>query len=80
MGLQSTQNQYLDGRNVATCSEETNTLVDETVREILDGCQKSAIELLRQNQNALDRIAGHLLEKENISGNEFMELLREERN
>lgn len=78
MGLESTQNQYLDGRNVSTCSDETNARVDEEVRKILDSCQKTALELIADNSAALERIAQYLLEKENITGEKFMELLNEE--
>lgn len=46
MGLQSTQNQYLDGRNVSTCSEQTGAEADEEVRKILEQCQDAAVSLL----------------------------------
>jgi len=75
MGLQSTQNQYLDGRNVATCSEQTGAEADEEVRRIIERCQGNAVKLLKENLDALDRIAVRLLEKESISGEEFMELI-----
>lgn len=75
MGLESTENQYLDGRNVATCSQETISIVDEEVRKIIDHCQQQAISLLSGNREALDRISRYLLEKENISGEEFMAIL-----
>ena len=78
MGLQSTQNQYLDGRNVSTCSEQTEAEADEEVRKILEQCQSKAVNLLQENRSALDRIAARLLEKENISGEEFMDLLHAE--
>lgn len=75
MGLQSTQNQYLDGRNVATCSEQTGAEADEEVRKILEECQNQAIALLEENREVLERISARLLEKESISGEEFMSLL-----
>lgn len=75
MGLQSTQNQYLDGRNVSSCSEQTGAKVDEEVRKILDHCQESAMNILKEHQDALDRIASCLLEKESIGGEEFMQML-----
>ncbi|EET59834.1 ATP-dependent metallopeptidase HflB [Marvinbryantia formatexigens DSM 14469] len=75
MGLQSTQNQYLDGRNVSTCSEQTGAEADEEVRKIIERCQDKAVKLLRENLEALDRIATRLLEKESISGKELMELI-----
>ena len=75
MGLQSTQNQYLDGRNIATCSEQTGAEADEEVRKILERCQNMAVKILKENLDALERIAQRLLEKESISGEEFMALL-----
>ena len=75
MGLQSTQSQYLDGRNVSTCSEQTNTEADEAVRQIIEQCQDEAVRLLKENSHVLERISARLLEKENINGAEFMELL-----
>jgi cell division protease FtsH len=75
MGLESVQYRYLDGSRVKNCSEETATLIDDEVRTILADCQQKALDLLEKNRSALDRIAEYLLEKENISGEEFMRLL-----
>lgn len=75
MGLESIQNKYLDGRSVATCSETTSAVVDEEVLKILNAAHKRAIEILRENEEALHRIALFLLEKETITGEEFMEIL-----
>ncbi len=77
MGLESPQNQYLDGRNVALHSEQTGTVVDDEVRKILADCQQDAIDLLKQNDDALEKISEYLLEKENITGTEFMQLLEQ---
>jgi cell division protease FtsH len=77
MGLESTENQYLDGRNVATCSEQTTADVDEEVRKIIDDCQQTAIQLLKNNRIALSKISEYLLQKENITGEEFMKVLGE---
>lgn len=79
MGLESSGSQYLDGRNVSNCSEQTSTVVDEEVRKILDECQKEAIALLKENKTSLGKISEYLLEKENITGEEFMDLLREDK-
>ncbi len=76
MGLETQENQYLDGRNVFGGSDESSALVDKEVRGILQQCEQDAIALLKANQPALERISKHLLEKENISGEEFMELMR----
>ena len=77
MGLESTQNKYLDGRNVAHHSEQTGKAIDDEIRKILTECQQKAIDLLKQNIDALDRISERLLEKENITGEEFMLLMEQ---
>ena len=75
MGLESIQNRYLDGNSVKNCSPETETQIDGEVRQILADCQQKATELLENNRSSLDKIAEYLLEKENITGEEFMRLL-----
>jgi len=77
MGLESTTNQYLDGRKVLNCSEQTGGDIDEEVRKILETCQHEATTILRANAGRMDRIAKYLLEKENINGEEFMRLMKE---
>ncbi len=75
MGLESTRSQYLDGRNVLTCSEQTGAAIDEEVRAILMDCEATAFNLLSDNRQALNDISAYLLEKENITGEKFMDLL-----
>ena len=75
MSLESVQNRYLDGNRVKNCSEETATLIDEEVQKILANSQQKAIELLKENLEPMDKIAEYLLDKENITGAEFMRLL-----
>lgn len=77
VGLESVQNKYLDGRNVKNCAETTAAEIDEEVLRIIKECHKKAISLLEQNQPALHNIAKFLLEKETITGQEFMELLHQ---
>lgn len=77
VGLESTTNQYLDGRSVPHHSEKTGALIDAEVQKILSECQQSANYLLADNKESLEKIAAYLLEKENISGEEFMQLLQE---
>ena len=77
MGLESTTNQYLDGRRVSTCSEQTVSLVDEEVAVILKQCEENAIALLQEHRSELDKISAFLLERENITGEQFMALLKE---
>ena len=76
MGLETTENQYLDGRNVFGGSDQSSARVDQEVRGILDKCQKDAIKLIEDNAQALERISAYLLDKENITGEEFMDLLK----
>ena len=78
MGLQSTQNQYLDGRNVATCTEQTGAEADEEVRRLLEQCQNEANQILGHHREVLERIAAYQMERESITGAEFMELLKKE--
>jgi cell division protease FtsH len=78
MGLESIQNQYLDGRAVATASEATGQAIDEEVRRIITSCHQKATELLLANREHLVAIAEFLLEKETITGVEFMNILKGE--
>lgn len=82
-GLESIQNKYLDGRNVSNCSEETKTDIDNEIVAVLKECHEKAYRLLTENRDALDAIAEFLIEKETISGEEFMEIfnrVREQKN
>jgi cell division protease FtsH len=75
MNLESTQNRYLDGRNVLTCSQETGAKIDEEVGKIVKGCYDDAKSILSENEDSLTRIAEYLISKETITGTLFMELL-----
>lgn len=74
-GLESVQNRYLDGRAVSNCSEETQTAVDNEIIAVLKERYKIAMDLLRENREALDEISEFLIEKETITGDEFMKIL-----
>lgn len=74
VGLESLQNRYLDGRSVANCSEETKTDIDREVVKVLKLCHDKAYTLLSENRKALDEISEFLIEKETISGEEFMDI------
>jgi cell division protease FtsH len=76
MALESAQNQYLDGRNVSLVSEATGADADREVARILEECHQKALTLLRQNREKLTEIASFLIERETISGMQFMEILR----
>lgn len=74
MGLESIENRYLDGRAVMNCSDATGAMVDEEVKNILKNAYDKAVSIIRENREAMDEIAAFLLEKETISGKEFMEI------
>ena len=78
VGLESIQNKYLDGRRVVNCSQETMTGVDDEVRKTLENAHKTAVKILNDNREALDKIAEFLIEKETITGKEFMEIFKGE--
>ena len=75
MGLELPGSQYMDGRPVKTCSEDTMAKADEIVRQTIEDAYKSAVRILRENKEELDRAARYLLEKETITGKEFMDIL-----
>lgn len=75
-GLESVQNKYLDGRNVSNCSEETRTEIDREVVALLKRCHETAVKLLMDNRDALKEIAEFLIDKETITGDQFMNILR----
>ncbi len=77
MGLESIQNKYLDGRAVLNCGEATAGEIDEEVMKMLKAAYAEAKRLLGENREALDKIAAFLIEKETITGKEFMKIFRE---
>ena len=77
MGLESIQNRYLDGRAVLNCGDATAGEIDEEVMKMLKGAYAEAKKLLAENREALDKIAAFLIEKETITGKEFMKIFRE---
>ncbi len=77
MGLESIQNKYLDGRAVLNCGDATAAEIDEEVMKMLKGAYAEAKRLLGENREALDKIAAFLIEKETITGKEFMKIFRE---
>ena len=74
MGLESVQHKYLDGRAVLNCGEETAGEIDKEVMQMLKASYDEAKRLLTENREALDKIADFLIEKETITGKEFMEI------
>ncbi len=77
IGLTTVEDQYLTGRTVMNCGEETAAQVDKEVMEILKTSYDKARELLQGNRKALDRIAAFLIERETITGKEFMTILKQ---
>ena len=76
MGLARIENQYLSGRAVMDCGDDTATEVDQEVMKMLKEAYDKALNVLRENREALDQISEYLIEKETITGKEFMEILR----
>lgn len=74
IGLESITNRYLDGRPVMNCAESTAAKVDQVVMEILKDAYAKALDLIRNNMDILDEAAQFLIEKETITGKEFMEI------
>ena len=77
IGLESIQNRYLDGRAVLNCGDATAGEIDEEVMKMLKAAYTEAKRLLAENREALDKIADFLIEKETITGKEFMKIFRE---
>ena len=72
------QNQYLGGDTSLACSESTATRIDNAVMEIISEAHAKALEILKANEGKLHELAAFLLEKETITGEEFMEILNRE--
>lgn len=75
--LEGVTGQYLDGQTYLQCSDETATKVDTEVRNIIKRSYNKAYKLLKKNLPILDAIAEHLIEKETITGQEFMEIFNQ---
>ncbi len=78
MGLATVQNQYLDGGYGLNCAQDTAAVIDREVKELLEKCHREARQLLSDNRDMLDRVAGYLLKKETITGQEMMAILKGE--
>ena len=76
VALETVQNQYLGGDAALSCSAETAAAVDRQVVELVRAAHQKALGLLRENESKLRELASYLLEKETITGEEFMERLR----
>ncbi len=77
IGLETVESRYLDGRSALNCAENTAAEIDEEVMKILKEAYEEALAMLRENREVLDKIAAYLIEKETITGKEFMKIYRE---
>lgn len=76
MGLATVKSQYLEGAASMECADRTAADVDGEVRNIIETAHKKAVDLLKENRDILDHIAGYLYRKETITGKEFMDIFR----
>lgn len=76
MGLATVESQYLEGRSALTCSDQTAAEIDAEVVDLLKESYDQALTLLRENRDVMDQLAAYLIEKETITGKEFMEIFR----
>ena len=77
MGLETQENQYLTGRTVMNCGDATAAEIDTEVMKMLKEAYAEAKRLLSENRDVMDKIAAFLIEKETITGKEFMKIFRE---
>ena len=77
MGLETKENEYLTGRTIMNCGDATAAEVDQEVMKILKDSYEEAKRLLSENRDVMDKIAEFLIQKETITGKEFMKIFRE---
>ena len=77
IGLESVQNRYLDGRPVSNCGQQTASEIDQEVMRMLKEAYEEAKRLLSEHRKTLDKISDFLIQKETITGKEFMEIFHE---
>ena len=75
MALASRRNQYLDGGYGMDCAQDTAARMDRAVKDILDQCYQSAVEILKANREDMDKVVAYLLEKETITGAEMVAII-----
>ena len=75
MALASKRNQYLDGGYGMDCAQDTAARMDKAVKVILDECYKTAVEVIRENREDMDKVVAYLLEKETITGGEMVAII-----
>ncbi len=75
VALETVNGQYLGGDTSLACSPDTSALIDQEVNETIRGAHEKALSILKDNRQKLDELAAFLLEKETITGEEFMAIL-----
>lgn len=75
MALESVESRYLDGRSVKLCGDITLAELDKVVLKIIKQCHEKAMSILKDNSTALEKISEYLIEKESITGEQFMSIL-----
>ena len=76
MALASKRSQYLDGGYGMDCAQDTAAALDEAVRNLLDQCYTTAVRIIRDSREEMDRVVAYLLEKETITGAEMVALIQ----
>ena len=79
IGLATVESRYLDGSARLNCSDATAAEIDTEVVNMLKESYEKALELLRENRELMDKLAEFLIEKETITGKEFMQIFRKEK-
>ena len=79
VGLATVESQYLEGRTALNCSDETAAAIDEEVVATIKESYDQALQMLRENRDLMDKLAAFLIERETITGKEFMEIFRREK-
>lgn len=77
MGLETVESQYLGGQQAVTCANETSAERDAEVLNIINNCYGQAVELLKNNRGNLTKLSEFLIEKETITGEQFMRILQD---
>ena len=77
MELETVNNPYLGNDTSLVCSADSAAQVDKEVCEIIRSAHQKALQILRDNRDVMDKLAAYLLEKETITGEEFMEILKQ---
>ena len=79
VGLATVESQDLEGRTALNCSDETAAAIDEEVVAMIKESYDQALQMLRENRELMDKLAAFLIERETITGKEFMEIFRREK-